>query len=139
MAKFLYKNAHLTINTVDLSARVESLTLNVGAETPETTAMSDGTRQRVASFVDWSIDVTFRQDFIAPATNAVDSTLFSLVGAAAFAIIVRPDAAVKGVTNPEFTGNALLASYSPLTGSVGDVASAPCTFQGDGTLARATS
>ena len=137
MAKFLYKNAHLTINTVDLSARVESLTLNVGAETPETTAMSDGTRQRVASFVDWSIDVTFRQDFIAPATNAVDSTLFSLVGAAAFAIIIRPDAAAKSVTNPEFTGNALLASYSPLTGSVGDVASAPSTFQGDGTLARA--
>ncbi len=136
MAKFLYKNAHLTVNAVDLSARVESLTLNVGAETPETTAMSDGTRQRVASFIDWSIDVTFRQDFIAPATNAVDSTLFSLVGAVAFAIIIRPDAAAKGATNPEFTGNALLASYSPLTGSVGDVASAPATFQGDGALSR---
>ena len=137
MAKFLYKNAHLTINAVDLSARVESLTLNVGAETPETTSMGDGTRQRVASFIDWSIDVTFRQDFIAPATNAVDSTLFSLVGALAFAVIVRPDAAAVSATNPEFTGNALLASYSPLTGSVGDVASAPATFQGDGTLSRA--
>ena len=101
--------------------------------------MSDGSRQRVASFVDWSIDVTFRQDFIAPATNAVDSTLFSLVGAAAFAIEIRPDAGAASATNPKFTGNALLASYSPLTGSVGDVASAPATFQGDGTLTRATS
>ena len=138
MAKFLYKNAFLSINAVDLSARVESLTLNVGAETPETTAMSDGTRQRVASFIDWSIDVTFRQDFIAPATNAVDSTLFDLVGAVAFAIEVRPDAGAASATNPKFTGNALLASYSPLTGSVGDVASAPATIQGDGTLTRAT-
>lgn len=137
MAKFLYKDAFFTVAGVDLSARVESLTLNVGAETPETTAMSDGTRQRVASFVDWSIDVTFRQDFIAPATNAVDSTLFALVGAAATAIVIRPLSDAIGATNPEFTGNALLASYSPLTGSVGDVASAPCTFQGDGTLARA--
>lgn len=137
MAKFLYKDAFLSVNGVDLSARVESLTLNLGAETPETTAMSDGFRQRVASFIDWSVDVTFRQDFIAPATNAVDSTLFSLVGAVAFAIIIRPLSDAKSVTNPEFTGNALLASYSPLTGSVGDVASAPATFQGDGALARA--
>ncbi len=137
MAKFVYKNAHLTVNSVDLSARVESLTLNVTAETPEVTAMSDGTRTRAPSFIDWSFEVTFRQDFIAPATNAVDSTLFSLVGAAAFAIIIRPDAAVKGVTNPEFTGNALLTSYSPLTGGVGDVAAAPANFMGDGVLARA--
>ena len=139
MAKFVLKNAHLTINAVELSDRVESITLNLTAETPETTAMGDGTRQRVESFIDWSFDVTFRQDFIAPAQNAVDSTLFSLVGAAEFPIIIRPDQAAKGVTNPEFTGNALLASYSPLAGSVGDVASAPATFQGSGTLARATS
>lgn len=136
MAKFVYKNVHLTINSVVLSARVESLTLNYNAETPEVTAMGDGTRTRVPSFIDWSFDVTFRQDFIAPATNAVDSTLFSLVGAAAFAIIIRPDDAIKGATNPEFTGNALLTSYSPLTGGVGDVASAPATFMGDGVLTR---
>ena len=136
MAKFVFKNAHLTVNAVDLSARIESLTLTVTAETPETTAMSDGTRQRVASYIDWSFDVTFRQDFIGPATNAVDSTLFGLVGAAEFAIIIRPDAAVKGATNPEFTGNALLASYSPMGGSVGDVAAAPASFMGTGVLAR---
>ncbi len=134
MAKFLYKNAFFEINSIDLSDRVESLTLNVGAETPETTAMSDGTRQRVASFVDWSIEVTFRQDF---AAANVDATLFPLVGAAAFAIEIRPDAGAVAATNPKFTGNALLASYSPLTGSVGDVAGAPATLQGDGTLTRA--
>ena len=138
MAKFVYKNAHLLVNTVDLSARVESLTLTYTAETPEVTAMSDGTRTRVPSFIDWSFEVTFRQDFIEPATNAVDSTLFSLVGAAAFAIVIRPDAGAKSVTNPEFTGNALLTSYGILTGSVGDVAAAPATFMGDGVLARAT-
>ncbi len=136
MAKFVYKNAHFTVNSVVLSARVESLTLNYGAETPEVTAMGDGTRTRVPSFIDWSIECTFRQDFIAPAASAVDSTLFSLVGAAAFPIIIRPDDAAKGATNPEFTGNALLTSYNPLTGGVGDVASAPANFMGDGTLTR---
>ncbi len=138
MAKFVFKNAYLLVNTVDLSDRVESITLTVSAETPETTAMGDGTRERVASFIDWSFDVGFRQDFIAPATNAVDATLFSLVGAAAFAIEIRPDQGAVAATNPKFTGNALLASYSPLAGSVGDVAGAPATFQGDGTLTRGT-
>ena len=135
MAKFVYKNAHLSINAVDLSDRVESLTLNYGAETPEVTAMGDGTRTRVPSFIDWSIEVQFRQDF---AASNVDATLFSLVGAAAFAIIIRPDAGVIGATNPEFTGNALLTSYNPLSGGVGDVAAAPATLMGDGVLARAT-
>lgn len=139
MAKFVFKDAHLTVNSVDLSARVESLTLTVTAETPETTAMGDGTRERVASFIDWSFEVNFRQDFIAPASNAVDSTLFDLVGATAFPIIIRPVSDAKSVTNPEFTGNALLSSYSPMGGSVGDVAAAPASFQGSGTLARATS
>ena len=139
MAKFVYKNAHFTVNSQDLSARVESLTLNYGAETPEVTAMGDGTRTRVPSFIDWSIEVTFRQDFVTgPAINAVDATLFPLVGAVAFAIVIRPDAGVIGVSNPEFTGNALLSTYNPLTGGVGDVASAPANFMGDGVLARAT-
>ena len=137
MGKFVFKDAFLEINGVDLSGRVESITLNVTAETPETTAMGDGTRTRAPSFIDWSFDVTFRQNFIAPAANAVDSTLFALVGAAAFAIEIRPLSDVVGVTNPKFTGNALLTSYSPLTCGVGDVASAPASFIGDGVLTRA--
>ena len=138
MAKFVYKDAHFLVNAVDLSARVESLTLNYGAEAPEVTAMGDGTRTRVPSFIDWSIECQFRQDFLDTGANSVDATLFPLVGAVAFAIIIRPvKADVIGVTNPEFQGNALLTSYNPLTGGVGDVAAAPANFMGDGTLTRA--
>ena len=136
MAKFVYKNAFISINAVDLSNRVESLTLNFGAETPEVTAMGDGTRTRVPSFIDWSIEVQFRQDF---AASNVDATLFPLVGAAAFAIEVRPDAGAVSATNPKFTGNTLLTTYNPLTGGVGDVSAAPATLMGDGVLTRATS
>lgn len=133
MAKFVLKNAFLSISGNDLSDRVESLTLNYGAETPEQTSMGDGTRTRLPSFIDWSIDVQFRQDF---AAGNVDAVLFPLVGAAAFAIILRPDAGAKSASNPEFTGNALLTTYGILTGSVGDVAAAPVTLMGDGALAR---
>lgn len=133
MAKFVLKNAFLSIAGDDFSDHIESITLNYGAETPEQTSMGDGTRTRLPSFIDWSIDVSFRQDF---AAANVDARLFVLVGAAAFAIVLRPDAGAKSASNPEFTGNALLTTYGILTGSVGDVANAPVTLMGDGALDR---
>lgn len=139
MAKFVFKDAFLSVNAVVLSDHVESLTLNYSADTPEKTSMGDDSKTRLPGLKDWSIDVTFRQDFIAPGAGAVDATLFSLIGAAAFAIEVRPTADAVGVTNPKFTGNALLSNYSPLGGTIGDVAAAPITLVGDGDLTRATS
>ncbi len=135
MAKFVLKDAFLEVNSVDLSSHVESLTVNHGAETPERTSMSENTRTRLPGLIDWSIDVTFRQDF---AAALVDVTLFALVGAAAFTIEVRPTSAAASVTNPKYTGNALLGSYNPIAGTVGDTANAPVTLVGDDTLTRGT-
>ncbi len=134
MAKFVFKNAFVQIAAVDLSGHVESVTVEYGADTPERTAMSDGTRTRLPGLLDWSIEITFRQDF---AASLVDKTLFDLVGAAAFAIELRPDAGAVSATNPKFTGNALISSYSPMGGSVGDTAAAPVTLMADGALTRA--
>lgn len=133
MAEIILKNAHLTVNTVDLSDHVRSLTINYGAELQDKTAMGDDSRARLAGLKDFSVDVEFHQDY---ALANVDATLFPLVGAAAFAIIIRPDAAVKSATNPEYRGNALLESYQPVGGAVGDMHTAPITLQGDGDLAR---
>ena len=134
MANIVLKNAFLSINAVDLSDHVESLTVNHSADVPEQTAMSDNSKTRLPGLKDWSIDVSFRQDF---AASNVDKTLFDLIGAAAFAIEVRPDAGAVSATNPKFTGNALLSTYSPITGAVGDTAAAPITLVGDGDLTRA--
>ena len=135
MAKFVLKDAFVSLNAVDLSALVESITINYGAETPERTSMSEDARTRLPGLIDWSVDITFRQDFGA---NLVDATLYDLVGAAAFAVEFRPTSASVGSTNPKFTGNALIGSYNPITGTVGDTAGAPVTLTGDGDLTRAT-
>ena len=133
MSKLVFKNAHVTLNAIDLSDHVESLTLNYGADVPEKTSMSENSKTRLPGLKDWSIEISFRQDF---AASKVDATLFALVGAAAFAVILRPDAGAKAATNPEYTGNGLLSTYNPLAGSVGDVLNAPVTIMGDGDLAR---
>lgn len=134
MPKFVLTDASVTINAVDLSDHVESLTINYGAETPEQTAMQDITRRRLPGLIDWTIDVTFRSDF---AAANVDDTLYPLVGAVAFAVAIRPTSAVVGATNPEFQGNCLLATYNPLAGTVGDTSNSTVSLTGDGTLTRA--
>jgi hypothetical protein len=42
-------------------------------------------------------------------------------------------------TNPKWTGNALLADYSPVGNKVGDLAVAPIKLVGTGALTRGTS
>jgi hypothetical protein len=135
MATIVLTDADVNINSVDLSAHVTSVTINYNADEVEDTAMGDTTRSRLAGLIDWSVDVEFNQDY---ATGAVDATLFSLVGAAAFACVFKPTSAAVSTSNPSFTGNAILTSYAPVSGSVGDLATSSASFAAAGTLTRAT-
>jgi len=136
MAKFVFKDASLTVNAVDLSDHVASVTLSTSADIQDLSCMGDTFKQKGVGLIDWSFDVTFRQDF---AAGEVDATLWPLNGAAAFECILLPTSAAASATNPSYTGNCLLASYSPMGGGVGDAADAPVTLEGTGTLTRATS
>jgi hypothetical protein len=136
MATFVYTDASVVVNSVDLSDHVKSCTLNYEAEMLDDTVMGDTTRSNLAGLLNWSIDVDFLQDF---ASAKVDATLFSLVGAAAFAVVLKPTSGSVSSTNPSFTGNAVLESYPPMTGGVGDLETVSVTFRSAGTLARATS
>lgn len=135
MAVFVLKNCFVKLNAVDLSDHVRSVTLNYEAADLDTTAMSDNSQNRIAGLKDWSAEIEFNQDH---AAASVDATLFSLVGAAAFAVEFRSDAGAVAATNPKYTGNAILTSYPPIGGSVGDVSTAKVTVMGDGDLTRAT-
>lgn len=136
MAVFAYKDASVVVNSVDLSDHVRSATVNYEADELDSTAMGDDARERIAGLKSFSIDVEFNQDF---AASEVDATLFSLVGAAAFTVTVKPLSDAVSATNPSFSGSCLLTSYSPLSGSVGDLATTSTTFVGSGDLTRATS
>ncbi len=136
MATFVYTDASVVVNSVDLSDHVKSCTLNYEAEMLDDTVMGDTTRSNIAGLLNWSIDVEFLQDF---AAAKVDATLFTLVGAAAFTVTVKPTSASVSATNPSFSGSAVLESYPPMSGSVGDLETASATFRSAGTLARATS
>jgi hypothetical protein len=135
MAVEVFDNAFVSVNAVDLSDHVESVTLEHKADMLEETAMGDTNHQFLAGLKDWSLEVVFFQDYAAGST---DATLNALIGAAAFALILRPDTGTKAVTNPEYTANAVLESHSPLTGGVGTLQKVTARFRPAGALARAT-
>lgn len=135
MAKYVFNDAFVSINGVDLSDHVKSVTLNYSAELQETTAMGDTTRNRIGGLKDWSIEVEMYQNF---AAASVDATLFGLVGTT-FSVIVRADKSdAVSATNPNYTGTGILESYPPIGGGVGEVAMTSVTIQAAGALTRAT-
>lgn len=134
MAKMVLKNAYVGISGVNLSNWVKSITLNYTAEVLDNTCMGDTTKAKVVGYKDWSVDLELAQDFEA---GAVDATLFPLVGAEAFPVEIRADAGAVSATNPKFIGQALLTSYNPISGSVGQVASTSPKLEGSGDLLRA--
>jgi len=136
MGKFVLKNAHGTINAVDLSTRITRLNLNYGAAILNDTTMSATADENIAGLVNWDADLEFTQDH---AASNVDATFFPLVGAAAFTVSFKPDAGATAVGNPAFTGSALVESYNPIGGSVGEVSKTSVKLKGTGVLTRATS
>ncbi len=141
MATLVYTDAFLSVATVDLSDHVKSLTLNYSAEMLDDTVMgTSGTRSSKPGLKNWSLEVQFLQDF---AASSVDATLFPLIGAASFAVATRQSkTAAISVSNPQYSGNAVLENYTPITGEVGTLGMTNCTFRAGGgpanVLARAT-
>jgi len=135
MAKYVVKTPQIEVNGKDLSDHLTDVSLTYEADEIEST--SSGTTVNDKTFIaglrSWKVDATLQQEYD---TGKVDATLFSLVGADPFTIKVRPTSAVKGATNPSFEGSAILTSYPPISGSVGELAKVSVSFRGTGALTR---
>lgn len=135
MATFVLTDASVTINSVDLSDHVRSVTMSYEAESVDDTNMADTTRINTGGLLNYGVEVEFSQDF---AASEVDATLFSLVGSTT-TVVIKPTSSAVSSTNPSFSGTMLLTSYTPVTGTVGDLATATASFVPAGALTRATS
>jgi hypothetical protein len=136
MAVTHLSDAFVRVNSVDLSDHVKSVDFTYEAEALDDTLMGDDTRSNLAGLKNWSCSITFAQDY---AASEVDATLFSLVGAAAFPLRVRPDnSAGASATNQNINGQAILTSYPPISGAVGDFHETTVTFASAGTLSQSS-
>jgi hypothetical protein len=134
MASFAFLDGRLTVNSVNLSQFVTSMTLNVEVEELEDTAMGDLWRSRLGGLKDYSLDVELNSDF---AASAVDVTLWGIFGTVV-PFTIRATTAAISATNPEYAGSLLISQLTPLDGSVGDLAKTSVTWPGSAALARNT-
>ena len=128
-------DASVTLNSVDLSDHVSSVTLEITADEIVTTAMGDTFQSRTGGLKDGTLSIEFQQDF---ASSEVDATLFPLL-ATTTAFVVKPTSGSVSATNPSYSGNVLINSHSPVANGVGELATMSVSFPTSGTITRATS
>ena len=135
MARIVLTNAVVKINGVDLSDHVASVELAQEVEEVETTAFGDTARTRTGGLANNSLSLDFHQDF---ASASVDDTLNALVGGTA-SFEVLPAGTAVSTTNPKYTGTVLLTEWTPVSGAIGELATASVTWPISGAVTRATS
>ena len=135
MAEVMLNNASVTINSVDLSSYVTSVTLSQSADSLETTAMGDTARTFIGGLTNGTVDIDFNADFAASKTEA---TIFPLVGTTT-AVVVKPVDASVSATNPSYTFNVVVTEWDTLNGSIGELATHSVSWQIAGAITKATS
>jgi hypothetical protein len=134
MAKFVTTDYKILLGTDDFSDSIAAVTLEISADEQETTAFGDTYRTRIGGLKDASISLDFHQDFGA---DSVDDTLFPLLGSTVEFTLTHTSGTVS-VTNPSYTGTALVTQYSPFANSVGDLATLSVSWPVSGEVIRGT-
>lgn len=136
MARIVLTNAKVTINAVNLSDHIASVTLSTSNDVIDTTGFSStAARTRVAGLSDNSVTLEFHQDF---ATSNVEATIYPLIGTATTVVVIPVDTTVSA-TNPSYTFSALVSEWQPLSGAVGELSTASVTWPISGAITKATS
>ena len=134
MARIVLTNAQITINAVDLSDHIASVTLSTSNDVIETTGFSStAARTRVAGLSDNSITLEFHQDF---ATSNVEQTIYPLIGTNT-TVVVKPTSSAVSATNPSYSCSAAVVEWQPLSGAVGELATASVTWPISGAITKA--
>jgi hypothetical protein len=136
MARLVLTNAFVTINSVNLSDHVASITLTTTDDVVETTAFGSSARTRIGGLGDNSVAFEFHQDYAAANVEATINGSPSLVGTVT-TVVVKPNGATTGADNPSYTFSCLVSEWTPLNGAVGELATASVTWPISGEVTKA--
>jgi hypothetical protein len=134
MARIVLTNASVTFASTDISSFVSSVTLSTSLDVVDTTSFGNTARTRVAGLADNQITIEFFQDF---ASGQLESVVFPTIGTSA-AMVIKPVAGTTTATNPQYAFNALVAEWQPLSGAVGELATASVTWPISGAITKTT-
>ena len=135
MARIVLTNASVTFASTDVSSYVSSITLSTSLDVVDTTSFGNTARTRVAGLADNQVTVEFFQDF---GSGLLESVVYPTLGTSA-AMVIKPVAGSTTATNPSYSFNALVSEWQPLSGAVGELATASVTWPISGAITKATS
>jgi hypothetical protein len=131
MAVFLNNGVVLTVDGVDLSDHVTSITINRTFDELEVTAMGDSGHKFVKGLEASSITIDFLND---TATGEVLQTLQENWGQST-AVTVKQSAGTTSAANPLYTMQCLVNNTTDINGSVADLSTQSVTWNVNGTIA----
>jgi len=133
MAVLVLTDAVITVNSVALSDRANSVSLNYEIDSVESTAFGSTGHKFTGGLQNNSLDIDFQQDF---AASNVEATVYGLVGTTT-TVTLKATSAATSATNPIYTlTGCFLAAHTPIAASVGEMAMTSLSFTG-GVLTKA--
>ena len=130
MSVYLSNGVVLTVNAVDLSTLVSSVTINRSFDELEVTAMGDSGHKFVKGLEASSITIDFFND---EATAKTLQTLNSTWGTST-TVTAKQTSAATSATNPLYTMSCLVNNITPINGAVGDLSTQSVTWNVNGTI-----
>lgn len=136
MAVYLSNGVVLTVNAVDLSSLVSSVTINRSFEELPVTAMGDSGQRYVKGLEASSISIEFFND--AESAKTLQTLNSSSVWGNNVTVTVKQSSAATSATNPLYTMTCLVNNTTPINGAVGDLSTQSVTWNVSGTIAITT-
>lgn len=123
--------------TYDLSDQANQCTITVGVDSLETTAFGDTGHKFTGGLQTVDVSITFFLSYGGSgSTSEVETALAAMVGLGTTTLVISPSGTTESATNPEYTiTNAMLANFTPINSTVGELATVTAAFTG-GTWAR---
>ena len=134
MSTYLSNGVVLTVNAVDLSSLVSSVTINRSFDELEITSKGDGGHRYVKGLEASSITIDFFND---DATSKTLQTLNTQWGNNV-TVTVKQTSAATSASNPLYTMTCLINNTTPINGAVGDLSTQSVTWNVSGTIAVTT-
>ena len=140
MPRIVLTDVSVTVNSVDLSSFLTSVTLSTSVDVVETTGMgSAAAKTRLPGLKDNSVTLEFNQDFAASGpeitVNAIGSSLLGTV----VPIVIKPTSGAVSATNPSYTFNAVVSEWQNLQAAVGELSTISCSWPITGAITKTAS
>lgn len=126
-------NPTVTIGGVDVTQNTSAASLEIGYDSLESTTFGDTGHRFVSGLQMVNVTLTMFMNY---GTGEIEATLFDQVGDGTTTLVISPAGAAESASNPEYTiSNAMLASFTPIVTTVGELSQVSVSYVG-GTWVR---